>query len=178
MNPELPCLAGGPVIAVGGRPRGKDRSGMTEIRIIREAHELAALQPRWWELWRRAAAPTFLSPAWLLPWWQVFRPGELRSVAVLDGARLTALAPLYCDCGRLLPVGIALSDYLDVLADPADPGALPALARGVHELPDWQECSLEDLPPEAAALALPVPEGCGDGAQAQSPCPELALPPT
>src|SRR6185312_8277520 len=59
------------------------QGGMTEIRVIRSAEDLAALQPQWWDLWRRAAAPLFLSPAWLLPWWQIFRPGELRSIAVL-----------------------------------------------------------------------------------------------
>lgn len=64
---------------------------MPEIRIIRTGEDLAALQPQWWELWRRAAATPFLSPAWLLPWWQIFRPGELRSVAVLDGAGLFLL---------------------------------------------------------------------------------------
>lgn len=149
---------------------------MAETRIIRTAEDLAALQPQWWELWRLAAAPPFLSPAWLLPWWQIFCPGELRSIAFLDGGRLIALAVLYCDRGRLLPVGIAVSDYLDVLADPADPRALPALARGVRELPGWDEWSLEELPPGAAALALPAPEGCGDGARAQSACPVLALP--
>jgi len=149
---------------------------MAEIRIIRTVDDLAALQPQWWELWHRAAAPPFLSPAWLLPWWQVFRPGELRSVAVLDGGRLIALAAFYCERARLLPVGIALSDYLDVLADPTEPHALPALAEGVRELPDWGEWSLEELPPGAAALALPAPEGCGDGARAQSVCPVLALP--
>ena len=96
---------------------------MAEIRIIHRGEDLAALQPQWWQLWRRAAAPPFVSPAWLIPWWQIFRPGELRSVAVLDGGRLIALAALYRDRGRLLPVGIALSDYLDVLAEPADPAA-------------------------------------------------------
>lgn len=149
---------------------------MAEIRIIRSGEELSELQPQWWELWRRAAAPPFLTPAWLLPWWQCFHPGELRSIAVLDGERLIALAPLYCDHGRLLPVGIALSDYLDVLADPADPRALPAVARGVHALPGWDECSLEELPPGAAALAMPAPGHCGDGARAQSACPVLGLP--
>lgn len=149
---------------------------MTEIRFIQSAEDLAALQPQWWDLWRRAAAPPFLCPAWLLPWWQVFRPGELRSVAVLDEGRLTGLATLYCDRDRLLPVGIALSDYLDVLADPGDPRALPALAAGAHDLPDWAEWSLEELPPEAAALVLPAPAGCADDASAQSACPVLALP--
>lgn len=149
---------------------------MAQIRIIRTGEELAALQPEWWELWHAAAAPPFVAPAWLIPWWQSFRPGELRSVAVLDERRLVALAALYCDRGRLLPVGIALSDYLDVLADPAHPSALPTLARGVWELPEWEECSLEELPPGAAALAMPAPEGCCDGASPQNACPVLALP--
>jgi CelD/BcsL family acetyltransferase involved in cellulose biosynthesis len=149
---------------------------MPEIRIIRAAEDLEALQPQWWRLWRRAAAPPFLAPAWLLPWWRHFRPGELRTVAVLEAQRLIGLAALYCDRGRLLPVGLAVSDYLDVLADPAEPHALPALARGMRELPDWRECSLEELPPGAAALAMPAPAGCGDGARPQSASPVLTLP--
>ena len=149
---------------------------MTEIRVIRSAEDLAALQSQWWDLWRRAAAPPFLCPAWLLPWWQVFQPGELCSVAVFEEGRLIALAALYCDRERLLPVGIALSDYLDVLADPHDARALPGLAEGAHDLPGWAEWSLEELPPAAAALALPAPAGCADGASAQSACPVLALP--
>jgi CelD/BcsL family acetyltransferase involved in cellulose biosynthesis len=149
---------------------------MTEIRIIRAAEDLAALQPQWWRLWRGAGAPPFLAPAWLLPWWQCFRPGELRSLAVLEDGRLVALAALYRDRDRLLPIGIALSDYLDVLADPAEPDALAALSRGVRELTDWKECSLEELPPGAAALALPTPAGCGGAASPQSACPVLELP--
>lgn len=151
---------------------------MTEIRVLRRAEDLTALQPQWWELWHRVAASPFLSPAWLLPWWQVFRPGELCSVAVLSGGRLVGLAVLYSDRGRLLPVGIALSDYLDVLADPSDPCVLQRLAAGVCALPDWYEWSLEELPPGAVALAVPAPAGCGDGAQAQSTCPVLHLPQT
>ena len=149
---------------------------MAEIRIVRAGEELAALQPQWWQLWRGAAASPFLAPPWLLPWWQHFRPGELRTVAVLDEGRLIGLAALYCDRGRLLPLGIALSDYLDVLVDPAHPGALPALARGVCELTDWDECSLEELPPGAAALVMPAPAGWGDDASPQSACPVLVLP--
>ena len=149
---------------------------MAEIRILRAADDLDALQPQWWELWRSAAATPFLSPAWLLPWWQAFHPGELRSIAVLTDGRLAALAALYRDRGGLLPVGIALSDYLDVLADPAEPAALAMLARGLHDSPDCGECSLEELPPGAAALAMPVPEGYHEGARPQSACPVLTLP--
>jgi len=149
---------------------------MAEIRVVRTAAELTALQTQWWGLWRRAAAPPFMSPAWLLPWWQIFHPGELCSVAVMEGSRLIALALLYRDGSRLLPVGIALSDYLDVLADPADTCALAELARGTRGLPGWDEWSLEELQPGAAALALPAPDGCDDAARAESACPVLALP--
>jgi CelD/BcsL family acetyltransferase involved in cellulose biosynthesis len=67
---------------------------MYEIRVVRNAEELAALQPQWWQLWRRTAAPSFLSPSWLLPWWRIFHPGELCTLCVFDAGRLVALAAL------------------------------------------------------------------------------------
>jgi len=93
-------------------------------QTIDEGAALAALVPEWWDLWHRAASATpFQSPAWLIAWWRHFHPGELFCVAVRDGRRLVALAPLYIEDGafgrRLLPVGISMSDYLDVLLDPA-----------------------------------------------------------
>jgi CelD/BcsL family acetyltransferase involved in cellulose biosynthesis len=73
-------------------------------------------------------------------------------------------------------VGISLSDYHDVLLDPACADeAAAALARAVAADPWWVAWSLEELPPGAAALRLPVPEGCGDGLEDQSACPFLTL---
>jgi hypothetical protein len=52
-------------------------------------------------------------------------PGRLCAVAVHDGEKLVALAPVYLEEGalgrRLLPIGIGVTDYLDVLVDPAFP---------------------------------------------------------
>jgi CelD/BcsL family acetyltransferase involved in cellulose biosynthesis len=149
---------------------------MAQVRIIRTAHEFAALAPQWWGLWHRAAATPFLTPAWLLPWWQTFHPGELHAIAVLEDSRLLALAPLYRDGERLLPIGIALSDYLDVLADPRAPHALCALVPAMLDLAGWEECSLEDLPPGAAALAMPAPEFCAERVSTHCACPVLVLP--
>ncbi|HEY7887371.1 MAG TPA: hypothetical protein VIC29_03995 [Steroidobacteraceae bacterium] len=72
----------------------------------------------------------------------------------------------------MLPVGTALSDSLDEPADPAEPHALLAVATGAHDLADWQEWPLEELPPGAAALALRAPVAT----VRQSACPVLALP--
>src|SRR3954449_12265445 len=82
---------------------------------------LTRLLPQWWALWDRCPMATpFQSPAWLLPWWRAFAPGTLQVVAVRRADRLVALAPLYREhrSGRILPLGIGVSDYLDLLLDP------------------------------------------------------------
>jgi CelD/BcsL family acetyltransferase involved in cellulose biosynthesis len=119
-----------------------------------------------------------------VPWWRHFHPGTLFCVTVRDGARLVGLAPVYVEdgaCGRrILPLGISLSDYLDVLLDAASEreagAALVQHLRTNSEL--WDGWDLEELPPEAVALRLPTPEACEEDAHGQSACPVLALPPT
>ncbi|WP_460450752.1 GNAT family N-acetyltransferase [Alsobacter sp. SYSU BS001988] len=146
---------------------------------IRSAQGLAALEPAWWALWRRSpdAAP-FLSPAWLLPWWEAFAPGRLATIAVWRGADLVGLAPLYVEDGpeggRRLPVGVSLSDQLDVLADPAERGAvLAALADAAAQRPEpllWLE-----LAPGACAWDAPVPPGWREERGEGEACPVLSL---
>src|SRR5215208_3729319 len=122
--------------------------------VIAGAAELAALEGEWWKLWRRAPTATpFQSPAWLLPWWRHFHPGVLLTITVRSSGRLVALAPFYIEDGalgrRLLPIGISLSDYLDVLLDPGCEGeAGEALVRGFEAAGDlWDSWELEELPP-------------------------------
>src|SRR3954465_464864 len=96
---------------------------------IHDAEALAALESEWWELWKRVpAAGPFQSPAWLLPWWHAFAPGALHLIAAWRRRRLVALAPLYLENGargrRLLPLGISLSDYQDLLIDPSQEGEI------------------------------------------------------
>ncbi|HEY7385579.1 MAG TPA: GNAT family N-acetyltransferase [Beijerinckiaceae bacterium] len=150
---------------------------------IGDAAALAGLAPAWWELWHRADATPFQSPAWLIPWWRHFQPGELFVVTVRRRHRLVGLAPFYIEHGgagrRVLPLGISLSDYHDVLLDPDDRDA--AAAALVDHLADqaarWDAWELEELAPDAAALALPCPQDCSERLIEQSACPVLLLPP-
>lgn len=152
------------------------------VETIDDLDTLEALAPEWWALWRRAPNATpFGSPAWLIPWWRCFHPGELWAVAARREGELVGLAPMYRENGvlgrRLLPIGISLSDHCDVLLDPAWENlaarAIVAHLEGRGAL--WDGWDLEELAPDAAALALPVPNGCAETLSVHSACPVLAL---
>jgi CelD/BcsL family acetyltransferase involved in cellulose biosynthesis len=144
---------------------------------IDELPRLKELAPQWLDLWRRIPGATpFQSPAWLLAWYESFRPGPLRCVVVHRAERLVALAPFYLEHGRLLPLGISVSDYLDVLVDPDCEGAAGALLL-THLLASGCEDTLccEELHPTASALRLWSMSGWCTALQRQSACPVLAL---
>ena len=149
-------------------------------RLIDSAEELAALEPQWWALWRDAPQATpFQSPAWLLPWWRAFAPGRLTTIAAWRDGELAGIAPFYLEDGalgrRLLPLGIGISDYLDVLLRPEDVEAASALADELAAVDGWDSIELEELAPEAAGRALPCPDGCVEEACGQSACPGLGI---
>jgi len=150
------------------------------VDIVTTQEALDALAPDWQMLWARSAAATpFQHSAWLTEWWRAFHPGALRTVAVRRGGDLVGLAPLYLEDGaygrRLLPVGISVSDCLDVLLDPDAPEAGAAIAAAYAAMPDWDAWSLEELAPGADAFRLEPPAGTHEESGGQSPCPELTL---
>lgn len=148
--------------------------------IVTDAAQLAGLEPEWWALWDCSPAATpFQSPAWLLAWWRQFAPGDLRTIAVWDDDRLVGLAPFYLEQGsqgaRLLPVGISLSDYLDVLVDPhCEDDAAARIVEQALQIP-WHSWEFEELGPEARAWTLPCPAGLAETEARQSACPLIAL---
>lgn len=142
---------------------------------IADVDALRSLQGEWWALWRAAETTPFQSPAWLLPWWDAFAPGELLALAVRDGGRLRALAPFYRDtAGVVRPLGVSLSDYLDVLLDPScadEASAALGAAMTDHLARDVRRWEMPSLRPAAAAWRL-APSAAvrrTDG----SPCPVL-----
>ncbi len=152
--------------------------------MIEETGDLVRLLPDWWALWSRAARATpFQSPAWLLPWWEVFHPGALLTAAVRRDGLLVGLAPFYLEDGphgrRLLPLGIGITDHLDVLVDGAPAEAVGAALAAAYgsERARWDVWSLEELRPEASARALPLGP-LRHEETAQSACPVLDLPAT
>ncbi|WP_181706422.1 GNAT family N-acetyltransferase [Chthonobacter rhizosphaerae] len=157
-----------------------ERGDVLRTRVLTRLQELEALEPAWWALWRRiGTASPFQSPAWLIPWTAVFRPAEVRAVAVFDGDDLIGLAPLWREDGpygrRLLPLGIGISDDLDILVHPARPDAGPAILDALDAMADWAVLSLEDCLPDAAALRLRAPPGWTDGRADQAVRPTLAI---
>lgn len=151
-------------------------------RIVRSDAAFAALEPAWWDLWRRTPAATpFQSPAWLLAWWRHFSPGDLFTLVAEQGDKLVGLATFYIEDGalgrRLLPVGISVSDYHDVLLDPTcSRVAWMALRNAALAAPElWARWDFEELMPQAIALTLPWPGGMAVETAPQNACPVLDL---
>jgi CelD/BcsL family acetyltransferase involved in cellulose biosynthesis len=159
-------------------------TGKLTTAIIRDAHELTALEPEWWALWRDCPSATpFQSPAWLIPWWESFAPGELHTATVRSNGRLIGLAPVYREDGdhgrRLLPIGISVTDYHDVLLTPEHAEqAGAALVEALARSPDWESWEYPELTGTAQAASLPCPPGCEDRMEPAETCPFLALPAT
>ncbi|MFT8243785.1 GNAT family N-acetyltransferase [Roseomonas sp. BN140053] len=152
--------------------------------VLRDDAALLALRPEWEALWRRCPAATpFQSPFWLLPWWAEFGTGQPRAAALRDGAGwLRGLLPLYLlpegEETKLLPMGIGLSDYLDVLLEPEAPAeAASLLLRAALEAsPEATTCDLTDLPPGAALREALAGAWQDAGLWNSDPCPVLELP--
>ncbi len=147
------------------------------IETVTDAERLFALEAAWWDLFDRCPSATpFRSPAWLLPWWRVFAPGPLRTVAAWRGDALVALAPLYLEQAsrRLLPLGIGLSDDLDMLAAPeAGAGVGSEVFDALARVDGWDLLSLEELGLDAVGLAWPGRPGWVEAVAEQSRCPTL-----
>ena len=156
---------------------------MPEVKIIRDIAGLEKLVPEWWALWLKNPHSTvFQTPAWILPFWQAFAPGSLCSIAICIGEQLAGLAPLYLEQGalgtRLLPIGIGLSDYCDVLLDPELASATAAkMAEALAAIEEWEICEFAELHSAAFAMQIPVPQGSSAELRDGSIAPVLEIPP-
>ena len=100
------------------------------IDELTSAGDLHSIEPEWWSLYERCPEATpFHSPDWLMSWWKRFGFGDLWTLAVREGNRLVALAPLFIHTyqdgssgaiRQVSPVGIGITDYTDFLFEPRD----------------------------------------------------------
>jgi CelD/BcsL family acetyltransferase involved in cellulose biosynthesis len=149
------------------------------VDVVTDDEALARLWPAWEILWRRASgALPFTAPAWLRPWWAVYGTGR-PVVALLHGAEaLAGLLPLYRLREKLLPMGVGISDYCDVLLAPDAPKEAPdRLLTAALEAGDVSRCDLPELPQGALLRAVAAPAGWRAESWAGPPCPVLALVP-
>ncbi|HZQ69617.1 MAG TPA: GNAT family N-acetyltransferase [Terriglobales bacterium] len=130
-----------------------------QARLFTDVNQISSLRHEWDDLFRRCpGATTFQRPQWILSWFHVFRPARPFVVAVWHESLLVGLAPLLIynrDSQSVLAfAGGGVSDYLDVLIDPAHASEVwDAIleAIGSHRR-SWDRVELTDLPQASIAL--------------------------
>ena len=144
--------------------------------FLRDAAALLRLRSAWGALCEEAEAGClFLTPEWLIPWWEQFGSGrELRCIAVSEGDRLIGFLPLFAEGARIagmrvrrvafLGDGATGCDYLDMLAAPGrETDVRAAVLEALGEL-SWDLCDLDGLwreSPTAHFLAQRFPNARG-----------------
>jgi CelD/BcsL family acetyltransferase involved in cellulose biosynthesis len=134
----------------------------------------------------RSPGAVFRSGAWLLPWWSCFAPGkELSIYTAYAGSHLIGVLPAYrvdTPLGgrqlRLIGDGSVGSDYLGVIARPADlEVASAAIARAVvAQERDVAIDGLADDDPLVSALEVAArTTGAGFSQTAYLPCPFISI---
>jgi CelD/BcsL family acetyltransferase involved in cellulose biosynthesis len=154
-----------------------------QVEEVTTTARLEALAPAWQDLWRRAPGATpFHAPAWLIPWWREIDGGDLRVLVARRGERMVGLLPMYLqhdgEGGKLLPLGIAISDYLDGLFEEGL-GAIAAetMLRHLAERDDWRRCELHPLRARTPLLEARAPPDHVDGVLPFEPCLVVEIPP-
>ncbi len=137
------------------------------VAEITTAPEVENLERPWHDLWARCAYATpFQSPAWLIPWWNSFRPGKLTTLVVYEDERLVGLAPMFLLDGTIRLLGAGNTDYLDILCEPQ---CVRAILRVLADYLSNREYDFMDLPSWSPLLAMNGP------ASECSVCPVLRL---
>lgn len=178
-------MQGSPALATPWRCPESAR-GAVHAQPIEDLAALEALRPEWEVLRARAPNATpFQSPDWLLPWWKHVGRGTLASIALRSAAdgELVGLAPLYIYTApergtrHLFPIGIATTDYLDVLVRPGWQAAvLAAITTHLREAGGaWDVFEAPQLAPAAALLSLPPDADWEHELSAGEPSPVLPL---
>ncbi len=151
------------------------------ITTVTDTPGMAALTPAWAALWQRSPAATpFQSPAWQLAWWAQFGTERPVLACLWNGDTLAGLLPAYVldeGGGKLLPIGIGISDTLDVLLAPEAPpdAASRLLAAALQEAGPIARADWPDVPPGSPLLRAAAPPGWQAQWRQGTPCPVLVL---
>jgi CelD/BcsL family acetyltransferase involved in cellulose biosynthesis len=159
---------------VSAAAQAMEAPGMLRAEVVRDAAGLLRLRAAWSDLCGEARCGClFLSPEWLIPWWEHFGDGRQPScIALFEQDRLVGFLPLFSESVRVagLPArrvaflgdGATGCDYLDVLATPGREAEVRSAALGALGELTWDVCDLDGLwrdSPTALHLAQLFPNG-------------------
>lgn len=107
------------------------------VRII-EPDELPNIRSQWEKLWYKVPeASPFQSPAWLLPWAEVYAPQRCWAAAQWRSGKLAALMPAFVWESSMLLAGAGPGDHASALFAPGAEGAASdLLARLAAAIPE------------------------------------------
>mgnify|MGYP005810940669 CR=1 FL=1 len=147
--------------------------------VVTDDASLAMLWPSWEALWFRVPrAWPFASPAWLRPWWELFGTGRPVVATVEGPSGLLGVLPLYELDMKLLPIGVGISDYFDILLAPDAPEAAADRLLGLAlDATRCHRCDLPDLPQGARLEGAAAPDGWLAERWGGPVCPVLRLAP-
>ncbi|MFD9793435.1 GNAT family N-acetyltransferase [Streptomyces sp. NPDC059070] len=139
-------------VVTGARP--------TVVEVCTDTGRFGALAPQWQDLHARCRTATpFQSHAWLHSWWLSYGvTGRLRVVLVRRGGELIAAAPLmllFRPLRTLVPLGVPISDFTDVLLDDScREEAARALTDAVREAAAGALVDFREVRPGGAVESL------------------------
>ncbi len=127
-------------------------------RVLKSIEEMRDISWQWSDLHHRCPYATpFQRPEWLLPWIEAFSPQPMVAIAVRLENRLVGFAPFLMYRREsdivLAFMGGGISDYLDVMVDPAyETQVVTSIQDALAGIPDWTLLELTDLPSGSAVL--------------------------
>lgn len=164
------------------------------LRVLESLDELRAAAPAWRELLARAAGNVFLTPEWIIAWFEALEGAARPAVVVVEEqGRWLGMLPLARAVQRMGPAAfrvadfagaqITTSDHLGLVAEAADHDLmwrtiLPWLeseARTTHVL---RFSGMDEGPTAAAVSALGKTRGWSVRGPIRDVAPALALPAT
>lgn len=150
------------------------------LEVVTSLTRLMELEGAWWDVWRASGASPFQTPAWLMPWLEAFtRDPALCSIAVHSGAGLEAVLPLFAFRyhGEKIaaPLGIGISDYLDVVVRRgSERDVRTHLSQGLAEIArEVDRVLLEDVPGGSPLHAVAL--SWGRPVERHQVCPRISL---
>jgi len=155
------------------------------LEEVETTGQLPSLQTEWAQLWARCPEATpFQSPEWLVPLWNHLGEGDPWILALRRQGRLVGLAPFVIrgeqNAGKrhLLLLGTGVTDYLDLLLEPAFAieGASAVLGFLKANCHRWDVADFQQLRSGSSLLEVEPPSDWSGQITVQEVCPVLNLP--